>query len=474
MSFFLTNNDIKLLFPLIAVIFFIVIIAVSRLWDEEGRSAVNGLISGIAILMSVFFLVSQWDISAIVLGGVFIADNLSRAADFLILGSCLFAAMITMERSDDETVASHRGTYVALLVGAAGMMTAANSGNLIVIFVGIELATLSMMAMSREKSVRSSVEMPVFEALFLIGLFMTGGAAKSVNFFNIKFFMMEGGALSKLFYLGNALILIYLAGVTYRTTVMLERHHGPAQAEWFYITGLRTASMIAAFRFLYVALPKASDKYVVLLAVLAGANVLAGIMMSILNTKRLTPALSAISVIHAGFALFVVAAGGEFGNVSLVVFLYCAMFGGAGAYAVVSMVENLHGREATMADIAGLERKHVLVAALFLFFLLSIGGMPFTAGFTGNVRVALSTMQLGKAAMWTLIVGLFAAASAAARVVLYIYAKKPEVETTGHNEGLFAWGIAVICIVAIVALGIRPTALETLMNFAQNCVIYFE
>jgi NADH-quinone oxidoreductase subunit N len=184
--------------------------------------------------------------------------------------------------------------------------------------------------------------------------------------------------------------------------------------------------------------------------------------------------LNAVGVIHFGFALYAVAAGGEFGNISLIFFLYCSVIGGAGAYAAASIIESKTGGEVLVADIAGLERKHYLISAFFTLFLFSLGGMPLTAGFSGNVRVVLCGSLLGKPASWILIFGLFAAAATLARLILIMYVKKPEKEFSGGGAGLFEWALAAICGAAVIALGIWPAAAKSLLVFARSCVIYFE
>jgi NADH-quinone oxidoreductase subunit N len=180
------------------------------------------------------------------------------------------------------------------------------------------------------------------------------------------------------------------------------------------------------------------------------------------------------SIAHAGYALLgVVAAGrgvGESGSTtglaSVMLYLAIYAFMTLGAFTVVSMLRKggLEGEE--IDDFTGLAKRQPLAAFLMLVFMVSLAGIPPTAGFIGKFYVFLAAVEAGMT--WLAVVALiFAAVSAYyyMRVVMVMYMREPEVSTLEAPQLVTSPALSIVlaCAVAgVIVFGIFPNPLASL------------
>ncbi|HEX4994374.1 MAG TPA: NADH-quinone oxidoreductase subunit N, partial [Methylomirabilota bacterium] len=184
------------------------------------------------------------------------------------------------------------------------------------------------------------------------------------------------------------------------------------------------------------------------------------------NLKRM---LAYSSIAHVGYMLVGVVAGGSMGNGSVLFYLLVYTFTTAGAFGAVLLLER-NGREAVqVADYGGLARRHPVLAVALSVFLLSLIGIPPTAGFVGKFYLFGAAVKSGY--VWLAVIGVLNSAVAAyyyLRVIVFMYMREPEGAPTVMAPSLSGALALVVALWGVVQLGVAP---GPLFDLAQAAVI---
>jgi len=251
------------------------------------------------------------------------------------------------------------------------------------------------------------------------------------------------------------------------------------------ITGFMAACTKAAavgvlLRVVYVVLPVLRLELQPVLWTVAILTMLVGTVIAIVQTdiKRML-AYSAIA--HAGFILTGVVAWNQRGIAGTLFYLLAYGVASIGAFGVVSLVRETNdagevlGEATHLSQWAGLGKRSPLLAGAFALFLLSLAGIPLTAGFTG--KFAVFTAAVAGSATPLVIVGVIASAAAAffyVRVIVLMFftdaaGTAAERTTVVRSEGLTAAAIS-IAVAATILLGVLPTPVLTLVTQAAKFI----
>jgi NADH-quinone oxidoreductase subunit N len=208
---------------------------------------------------------------------------------------------------------------------------------------------------------------------------------------------------------------------------------------------------------------------VLCLATLILGNILALVQT---NVKRM---LAYSSIAHAGYALIGVVATGHMGNssgiASVLLYLSLYAFMTFGAFAIVAMLRKGGIEGEDIDDFTGLAKRHPVAALLMLIFMVSLAGIPPTAGFIGKLYVFMSAVEAGLP--WLAAVALIFAVISAyyyLRLVMVMYMREPsDLSNTSPRMVMSpALSIVLACAVAgVVIFGIYP---NPLVNFAIQAV----
>lgn len=320
---------------------------------------------------------------------------------------------------------------------------------------------------------------------FLYGAALVYGYAGSVSFAGINEAVRAGGANHGLLLAGIALLavgLLFKIGAAPFQAWTPDVYQGaPTAVTAFMAAGTKVAAFGALLRLLYVAFGGERWSWVPMLWVVAIASMLLGAILAAVqnDVKRM---LAYSSVAHTGFLLVGVLgvqaaddlAEGQYTSLEGVMF-YLTTYGFSmiGAFAIVTMVRDAGG-EATHYDRwAGLGRRSPLVAGAFAFFLLSMAGIPLTAGFIGKWAVFTSAMSAGA---WPVV--LVAIASSVIAVGFYVRHIRLMFFTGDHPEGaaavstpsLLTSGTVAVCAAATLVLGIVPGPVLDLVTNAGDFI----
>jgi NADH-quinone oxidoreductase subunit N len=206
-----------------------------------------------------------------------------------------------------------------------------------------------------------------------------------------------------------------------------------------------------------------------LLAVLAFLTMTVGNITALLqnNLKRM---LAYSSIAHAGYILVAIAAGGPEGASAAVFYLAVYSFMNLGAFTVLTMLGRGRDERVLMSDLAGLGFRQPLLGLALTVFMLSLGGIPPTAGFMGKIFV-FSVAVKNPALLWLVIAGVLNSVVSVyyyLRVTVSLYMKEPEGEPVAISWGAPAVIALVLTLAATVYFGLQAHGLWVQ---AQNSVL---
>ena len=432
---------------------------------------------GVALAAATSLSLWNWDGPATVLGGTVAADRFAVLARLLLLVVAALGLLLGYQyfaRSGDE----QKGEFTPLLLFAtSGMTLIVAAADLIVTFLALEILSLSLYVLTGLTGRRAANEaaMKYFllgafsSAFFLYGVAMAYGATGTTKIGAMALALSGDGGTQALALLGFALLAV---GFGFKVSAAPFHMWTPdvyQGAPTPVVASMSAATKIAAFgaliRVLDVAFQALAWDWAPVVWGLAAVSIVLGSILAIAqtNVKRM---LAYSSIAHAGFILTGLTAPGAVGIRSAVFYLvaYAAMT--VGAFGTVMLVSGRGEERTRIADYAGLARTNPVAAALMTLFLLSLAGIPPTAGFIAKVNVFSAAIGAG---YWELVlIGVLMSVAAAffyLRVIVLMYMQEPEeVPATGTTDevGVVARNVAgsaavlVVPAAATLVLGIFP------------------
>jgi NADH-quinone oxidoreductase subunit N len=419
----------------------------------------------------------NWSGGLTVLGGMIAADRFSVVARLILLGITAIALVYGfhyLRRIEEE-----RPEYPALVLFAtAGMTLITAAADLIVVFLALEILSLSLYVLTGLSSRLGAIEgsMKYFllgafsSAFFLYGVAMAYGATGSTHLSAIAR-GLAGGTGSQ----GLALAAVALLAVGFGFKVAVVPFHmwtpdvyqGAPTAVTAYMSAATKVAAFAAFvRVFFTALQPLTWDWTPIVVGLAAVTVVVGSLLAIAQTdiKRM---LGYSSIAHAGFILIAVSAANQDGIQAALFYLlaYAAMI--LGAFGVVMLVSGRGEEHTSLLSYAGLYRRSPLLAALLTLFLLSLAGIPPTAGFIAKVNVFRAAAVAGH---WELaLVGVLASVVAAffyIRVLVLMYMQEPSEELEPDRSFVARLTIAIPALLTLV-FGVFPGLVLELLKKAS-------
>lgn len=381
--------------------------------------------------------------------------------------------------------------YGFILLSLVGMMVMVSARDLLVIYLGTELMSIALYVLvgvrrfetrSIEASAKYFVLGSFSSGILLYGISLLYGTAGSTRLPAISKAVEAGGLENP----GVLMAMIFLVvGFGFKIAVVPfhmwtpDVYQGaPTSVTAFLAVASKVASFAAFLRVFLEGLGGFKPNWNVLFLAVCIATLILGNIVAIVQTniKRM---LAYSSIAHAGYALIGVVVAGwiipdrsvaSFGVSSVMLYMAVYAFMTLGAFTIVAVLRRggLEGDE--IEDFAGLSQRHPLGALLMLAFMVSLAGIPPTAGFIGKFYLFLAAVQAGLA--WLAVVAvLFAAVSAFyyLRVVMVMYMREPETVGGLETKLVASPAIAVVlaCAIAgVVLLGLYPNPLVAVTTSA--------
>ena len=303
--------------------------------------------------------------------------------------------------------------YGLILLATAGTMFMVGARDLIVIFLGLEVMSIAVYALTAfNRRDRKSAEAGL--KYFLLGAFATGfflygialvyGATGSTNVFDIGQSVSSGSASSTLLTVGIAFLTIgfgfKVSAVPFHMWTPDVYEGAPAPVTAFMSAAVKAAAFIAFLRVFMVGFDGAYDIWYPIMWWLAAVTMVAANLMALVqsNVKRM---LAYSSVAHAGYLLVAITAANQTAAASLLFYLLVYTVMNIGAFAIVIAVAHQAEERLQVEDYAGFGWAQPVLGVLLTVFLLSLAGFPGTGGFMGKIYLLQSAAD---AQLWYLAV----------------------------------------------------------------------
>jgi NADH-quinone oxidoreductase subunit N len=339
----------------------------------------------------------------------------------------LFGLMLTSLISADYEDVQQSGYYALLAAATIGFSLMAAAGDMIMLFVAIETASISLYALAglatnRSRSVEAGMKYFVYgsfaSAIMLYGMSLLYGLTGETNLHTIAGILLGGGADTAVLLIAVLLIVgfgfkISIVPFHFWSPDVYEGAPSPVTA--FLSTASKAAGFAVITRFFLagaVGIPTPSQGWWNILVAMAVLTMILGNFMAIYQTnmKRL---IAYSSIAQAGYALIGLVTLTPDGSGATMFYLLMYLFSNMAAFAVIVLVSNKNGSD-EMKDFYGLSRRSPYLGLAMLFALLSLGGIPPTGGFFGKFFLFRAAIDAGM--WWLALIGLLTAF-----VALYYY-----------------------------------------------------
>jgi NADH-quinone oxidoreductase subunit N len=402
--------------------------------------------------------------------GTVVNDPFSIFFHLLIASIVLVTLLVSLDYFEGRT--TDVGEYFALvLFGAVGMMFMTSAQELLVVFIGLEISSISTYIMAGlRKRIAASTEAALkyfllgsfATAFFLYGVALTFGATGSTTLPVIAAQLANGSA-PQIAFLGLAMMLIGLgfkvSAAPFHVWTPDVYEGAPSPVVGFMSTAPKAAAFAVLLRLCFGAFASLNHHWFVLLWILAALSMTIG-NLGALRQRNVKRMLAYSSIAHAGYLLVAFTALSPEGiaAASFYAAAYAAM--NVGAFAVISHLAGFSERRTNISDFAGLAQRAPLLSALLAFFLLSLIGIPFTGGFFGKFYVFSAALQ--SHVVWLTVIGLINSGIAAyyyLRVLGALYMQTNDAADRDLAVRPVSVPLAlalVLTVVATLALGVAP------------------
>ncbi len=475
----ITDINWSMLMPQLVIVATLFIVLVFDMFDSISKKMHAWMTivgSGIALVSTIQMLQAGTDET--LFSNMFKVNSYSLFFNIIFLVSTILVALISISYlgRDDKKQGPY---YLLILLATLGMMLMAAGNELIIVFLGLELMSLSLYVLAsyfRESPASSEAGMKYLllgafaSAFFLYGIALIYGAAGTTNIPEIISKLTVDNqstplTTSSLFLAGMFLLIV---GFGFKVAIVPFHQWAPDVYEGapttiaaFISAGPKAAGFAAFLTIFIEALPKLPPEATGVIMFLAMLTMTVGNVIAIAQTniKRM---LAYSSIAHAGYVMVGLAAATPDGKSSAMFYLlvYCVM--NIGAFGAVIMARTADGENLMISDYAGLGFRKPLLAIFMTTMLVSLAGFPPTAGFIGKLYLFKSA--IGAELYLLVIVGALNTAISAfyyLRVVVTMYMREPEEELEFNPyPSTLVIGLT-LAAVGIILIGILPSLLST-------------
>src|SRR5262245_48087368 len=381
---------------------------------ERKLNALVALIGIVLALLSVFRLGDGWSY----FGGMVVTDQIRVFFSVTILIVAMIATLLASQFVRDEGLPPGE-FFTLLLFGTSGMLMLASAGDLVMVFLGLEIASITTYVMAgyrrydaraNESSLKYFLLGSFATAFLLYGMALVYGATGTTNIAKISS-AINGGQLdytATALLLGGAAMMLVgfgfkIASAPFHMWTPDVYEGAPTIVTGFMSTGPKAAVFAAFLRVFAVGFAGGAElhaTWLTALSVIAAVTMTVGNVIAI-SQKNIKRMLAYSSIAHAGYALvgFVT---GEYASVAFYMLVYCVM--SMGAFAVIQLLARAGDRKTEIADYAGIGFEAPGLTFSLSIFLLSLAGIPPTAGFMSKFFVFKTAWDAPYNLRWLVVV----------------------------------------------------------------------
>jgi NADH-quinone oxidoreductase subunit N len=475
----------------VALAMAVLVVDIVRPGWRDGVAAVS--LGGLALVAVLTVVTGQTPATAF--GGAYLVDGLTTFLDLVFIGIVAFTIAFAPDYLEPRGLPLAEFTVV-LIFAMTGAMLISAAGDLLVLFIALELMVLPGYLLagyhktdgySTEGAIKYFLLGSFSSAIFLFGLAFVWGTTGTTNIAAIaealRTIVAGGTALSPGLGLGLAFmttgVAFKIAAVPFHYWTPDAYQGSPTPVTGYLSVGPKVGAFALILRLFAVALYPLRADWLEVVIVLALLTMTLGNLVALTqtNVKRM---LAYSSIAHTGYMLVglaAYAAGRQEGLEGLLYYgaAYAAM--NLGAFAVIAALQKRAGVTSNLETFAGLGRREPWLGVLMTLFLLSLTGIPPTAGFFAKAYVILAAVQAsqaGNAALGVLAVAAVLNAAAAAfyylRVVVYMYMRESSSEEPPLGHGRLMWGGLIAATVLTILFGVAPGTLLDVVIAAARAI----
>jgi len=475
--------DIKSITPILIITICGIVVLMADVFFKKVMRDKLAYLSLIGIILAGIVTFTQAGNPVYSFSDTFVVDNYSVFFNFIFLVSTAIVILMSVSYVEQEGI-NYGEYYTLILFATMGMMLMAGGSDLITIFLGLEIMSISLYVLvgfrrnrldSNEASLKYFLLGAFATGFLLYGIAMLYGATGTTNIKEIAAFLADNPVLSSpMIIMGICLLIIgfgfKIASVPFHKWAPDVYEGAPTTITAFMSVGPKAAAFAAFFRVFLVSLPALEPKWSMILWVLAVLTMTVGNIVAIAQTniKRM---LAYSSIAHAGYVLIAIIAGNGLGTASMLFYMLAYVFMNMGAFAVVIVLGRKGEENLMIDDYNGLGYKHPLLALTMMIFMFSLAGIPPLAGFVGKFYIFSAAIKSGYVVL--AVIGVLNSVIAVyyyLRVTVVMYMKKPEREFAPLSLTPFMIVALIISVWGTFHLGIFPAKI---IEFAQKATFLY-
>src|SRR5229473_3190703 len=418
----------------------VLIMFLEALFTKDEQRKIFGPLSVVALIAALVGSISAAGNPGAAFSNMLIVDGFASFFRVVVIGVGIVTVLGSTEYLGRERMPG--GEYYALIlfsiVGQSVMVTA---NELIMIFIGLEISSIASYVLAgylRDDARNNESALKYFllgsfaTAFLLYGVAWIYGLTGSTNLVLIRQALTTPALAPSLALTGTAAALMFVgfgfkvSAVPFQVWAPDVYQGAPAPISAFLSVGPKAAAFAILIRVFLTAFGPVENRWMPFVWGCALATMIVGNFAAIQqsNIKRM---LAYSSIAHAGYVLVAVTAHSDIGTAAAMFYLAAYAFTNLGAFVVVTYFSRQGERYVAIEDFAGLSQRQPAMAAMLTIFLLSLIGVPLTAGFFGKFYIFKAALDANL--VWLTVLGLLNSAVAAyyyLRVLVVMYMKDPD------------------------------------------------
>ena len=472
------NVNLQAIMPSLVLCVFGMGILMVSVFSKRGSTTHVAWLSIVALVVTGFVALNGWNNPQAGFAGSVLFDNFATFFSMI----CLTAAGLTILMSDDYLKREGYPVseyYPLILFTTAGAMWMASGTDLMTIFLGLEVLSVSLYVLAgffRNQTRSNEAGLKYFflgafsTGFLLYGVALIYGVTGTTKLDGIAAYVLgnPGAAMNTMFIAGGLLLLVgflfKIAAAPFHMWTPDVYQGAPTPITAFMSAGPKAAAFAALMRVAIIGLDGLQSELTSLFWVLAVLTMTIGNFIA-LSQKDLKRMLAYSSISHAGYAMVGLVAWNQIGLSAILFYMLVYTFMNMGAFAVLILIGKKGEDNLTLDGVAGLGYKRPVLGIVLTIFLFSLMGLPPTAGFTAKFYIFAGAIEAGY--IWLAVLGVLNSAVSLyyyLRVMVQMYFKDPEEDFTWVSINVPTAISIGISVIGVLYLGVFP---NTLMNLAK-------
>ncbi len=402
----ITYPNITVILPELLLMCWAFFMMMADLFIPKDRKEINALLGMIGLgiaAVAVFIVMSYGDISSF--NDSMRSDRFGLFFKFLFCISAALTILISVKYIALEGM-NWGEYYFLLLFAVSGMMVLASATDLVTIYLGMEFMALSVYILvgflrhdvnSNEAALKYFLLGAFSSGIILYGMVLLYGVTGTTNLYKIAGFLAANDNLGNPVMIASVILLISgfafkIAAVPFHMWAPDAYQGAPTSITAFMAVGPKAAAFAAILRVFTIALPTMKPHWTAIFWGIAVISMIVGNIVAVTqtNVKRM---LAYSSIGHAGYILMGVIAGTKHGMASVILYLLVYIFMSIGVFAVIILLRKTGIKGNEIRDFRGFARRYPSLGLCMLIFLISLIGLPPTAGFIGKLYLFSAAVE---------------------------------------------------------------------------------